>query len=434
MKEIIKKFIPDSALLFYHKALAWIAAVWYRQPSKELIVIGVTGTNGKSTTVNLIAKILEAAGHRAGLISTVNFKVDKREWLNNLKLTMPGRFYLQKLLRQMVSAGCKYAIVETSSEGIIQYRNIGIDYDMAVFTNLTVEHLASHGGFANYKHTKLKLFQQVASSRPKKIDGVDIPKVIVANVDDQHSTDFLNYQVDRRATYGIEGAADFRAEQVKTSEVGSEFVLDNTQFMLQLLGRFNVYNALAAIATTVQLGVELETARTALTDVAVVPGRMEKIDEGQEFTVLIDQAPEPVSLHQVYQTIKSWQPRHIIHVLGSAGGGRDQGRRPILGHIAAKNADLVIVTNEDPYDEDPQAIIDQVAAGAEQSGKKMGRDLFKIIDRRQAIREALEKAQPKDLVLVTGKGAEQALVVAGGKKIKWDDRKVAREELKKLRS
>ena len=477
VKEIIKKILPKSWLLTYHYWLAQIAAMVYWYPSKKMIVIGVTGTNGKSTTVNLIAKILEetdpagglssGAGNKVGIVSTVNFKVGDKEWLNPLKMTMPGRFYLQRLLRQMVRAGCGYVVLETSSEGLLQYRHLGIDYDAAVFTNLAPEHLDAHGGFDNYKKTKLKLPAQVANRPTKKINGRPVKRVLVANLDDRHAADFLDFEVDERYGYTAQsnvaasvsslrvrpwrtkqsdgtatlrddvGARSDRVEAVelnnfKISEDGISFAVQKTQFNLKLLGTFDLYNAGAAITTAQALGIELETARTALEKVDNVPGRLERIDRGQPFVVVVDYSPEPASLSEVYKTLKHWNHNKIIHLLGSTGGGRDTGRRPILGYIAGTHADYVVVTNEDPYDDDPQEIIDDVAVGAVQAGLTEGEEVFKFLDRREGIKKALSLAQGSDLVLITGKGSEQAMVVKGNKKIPWDDREVVREELEKL--
>ena len=432
MKTFLKKFTPAPVLSLYHKTLAILANLIYGRPSEQMIVIGVTGTNGKSTTVNLIAAILEEAGHKVGLTSTVNFKINKKEWLNDKKMTMLGRFALQKLLKQMVQAGCQYAVIETSSEGIKQCRHWGIDYDIAVFTNLTPEHLESHGGFANYQSAKGELFKKLKQNKKKN------QTVSVVNLDDDFAGYFLQFSADRKYGYGINfksdihGVEEVRAENIKMSGEGGDFSIKYQVLSIKLLGKFNVYNALAAACVGLSQGIGLETIAQGLAKVKVMPGRMEFINEGQDFNVLIDYAPEPESMKQLYQNIYDLKltSGKIIHVLGSAGGGRDKSRRPVLGQLAGDHADYVIVTNEDPYDEDPQNIIDQVAEGATRAGKSLNQELFKILDRHQAIKKALSLAKAGDLVLITGKGCEQAICVAGGKKVKWDDREVVREELK----
>lgn len=428
----MRKFIPRSLLNLYHWRTAIAAKIFYRDPSRALVVIGVTGTNGKSTTVNLIARILEEAGYKVGLVSTVNIKIGSEERLNTLKMTMPGRFYLQRILRKMVEAGCEFAVIETSSEGIAQYRHLGINYDAAVFTNLTAEHLAAHGGFENYKKAKLELFGKLALDQRKVLGGKAVPKIIMANADDRHAKEFLDFPADKKVTYSVANPSDFQAKNIKIEPTGINFEIRDSRFVIRLLGEFDVYNCLAAIAATSAFGINLETAKRALEKVSGIPGRMEKIETGQNFTALVDYAPEPTGLSYLYKTVKKWPHERIVHVLGSTGGGRDKSRRPILGYIAGTNADVVVVTNEDPYDDKPQEIIDDVAEGAERAGKVASQNLFKILDRRAAIAFALQSAKANDLVLVTGKGAEQAMVVARGRKIPWDDRKVIRELLREL--
>jgi UDP-N-acetylmuramoyl-L-alanyl-D-glutamate--2,6-diaminopimelate ligase len=439
MKNLLKKLIPAPLLLFYHRCLAVLAALFYNHPSEKLIVIGVTGTNGKSTTVNMIAKILEEAGYKVGLTSTYNFKIDKREWLNDKKMTMLGRLQLQNFLAKLVKAGCQYAVIETSSEGIKQSRHLGINYDIAVFTNLTPEHIESHGSFENYKKAKGKLFEHLVKSKRKVLNNKKIEKISVVNLDDKQANYFLQFEPDKIFGYGIEaknkvpGIEIIKADEIKISAGDTKFKINRTEFNLKLLAKFNIYNSLAAAAACLSMGIEIETIKKALEKIEVVPGRLEFINEGQKFKVLIDYAPESASMRSLYETVKLFDTNKIIHVLGSAGGGRDKSRRPILGQIAAQNADIVIITNEDPYDEEPNKIIDQVAQGAIEGGKVLNQNLFKILDRREAIKLALEKAAINDLILITGKGAEQAMVLKNNKMIKWDDRKAARELLEGLK-
>jgi len=433
IKEIIKKFIPGFLLRWYHKTLALAANIFYGFPSNKLVVIGVTGTNGKSTTVHLIAKMFEGAGFKVGATSTVGFKVASEECLNKKKMTMLGRFALQKLLRQMVAAGCRYAIIETSSQGVEQFRHLGVNYDVAVFTNLTPEHIEAHGGFENYKKAKGKFFAHLTAKPYKIIDGKKINKVSVVNLDDEHAKYFFEFPAGQKYGYGIKNQADIRAENIVLKNNGADFTVRGVPFHLNLMGEFNVYNSLAAAAVGLSQGLFLEVISEVLGKISGVPGRMEFIDEGQNFKILVDYAPEPESMRQLYKTVRGVgfvaNNGKIIHVLGSAGGGRDKSRRPILGRIAAENADYVIMTNEDPYDENPTEIIEQVAAGA--IGKQDGVNLFKILDRSEAIAKALGLANAGDLVIITGKGSEQAICVANNKKIPWDDREKVREILKK---
>ncbi len=439
MKSFLKKIIPRSLLQSYHQMLALFAASWYGHPSDKLIVIGVTGTNGKSTTVEIIARIFEAIGARVGFTSTVRFKIAEREWLNNKKMTMLGRFALQKLVRDMVRAGCKYAVIETSSEGIAQYRHLGINYDVAVFLNITPEHIESHGSFENYRAAKAELFAHLSRRPRKKIDETTIPKIAVVNLDDENASYFLQFKADqkmgfatREASSPVEGIDEvLRATQIEVGRDGNKFSVAGVSFRTPLRGAWNVSNAMAGIAVGTAFGLPLEQIRSGIEDMETVPGRMEFIDEGQPFTVVIDYAPQPQSVAALYDFLRLVPRKHTIHVIGSAGGGRDKSRRPILGELAAKNADVVIVTNEDPYDEDPMTIINQVAEGAERVGKKEGENLFRILDRVEAVKKAVSLAEAGDLVVLTGKGAEQAIVVKNGKKIPYDEREVVRRFLKR---
>ena len=442
MFSTLKKLVPKPLLQAYHWALSLLAAAWYAWPSKRLVVIGVTGTNGKTTVVNLIARILEEAGEKVGLTSTVNFRIAGEDKLNDMKMTMPGRFFLQKMLHRMVEAGCRFAVIETSSQGLEQHRHLGVEYDVAVFTNLTPEHIEAHGGFENYKAAKLKLFRHLTRHPRKELPMRGcIKKVAVVNLESEHAWDFLDVAADKKYGFLAEGSgtaagkaawpmAVVKALDVKLEASGSGFTVRDTRFALKMPGRYNVLNALAAISVGLSQGIPLETMSKALAKVDNVPGRFERIEEGQDFSVIVDYAPEPESLRQVYAAIDRMPRNRLIHVLGSAGGGRDVARRPILGRLAGEKADVAIVTNEDPYDDDPSVIIGQVAAGALEAGKKEGETLFRIDDRREAIRKAIALAGPGDVVLMTGKGAEQAIVGRGGKLTPWDERKAAREALR----
>lgn len=428
LKKIIKKFLPKVFLSAYHYGLARLAHWLYFSPSQKLIVIGVTGTNGKTTTVNLISQLLECLGHKTALSSTVNFKVAYQERLNDKKMTMLGRLQTQKFLRQAVKNGCEYAIIETSSQGIEQWRHSGINYDAVVFTNLTPEHIEAHGSFENYRAQKEKLFQHLCASKRKKIKGIEIPKIIIANSDDDEIFRLKKYHADKFISYGFASKADYQGQNLKLEQGLASFDLEGQHINTQLLGEFSAYNVLASLAVIKALGLSFQQARAC--KIGGVPGRQEIISQGQNFKVMVDYAPEPVGLEKLYQALAALPHKKLIHILGSTGGGRDKARQPILGQLAGKNADIVIVTNEDPYDDDPWEIINNVAAGALQTGKVENKNLFKILDRKEAIARAISFAEKDDLVLITGKGAEQAICVADGKKIPWDDRVAAREILK----
>ena len=443
MKNLLKKLLPKSFLKLYHKTLALFSAFVYGFPSDKLIVIGITGTKGKSSTSNLLVKILEEAGFKVGLSSTICFQIAEKEWINDKKMTMLGRFALQKMLRQMVMAGCKYAVIETSSEGIAQYRHLGINYDVVLFTNLTPEHLESHGGFENYKKAKGKLFSHLTQNKHKIIDNKKVEKVIIANLDDSNAGYFLSFQADKKFGYKIITQENLfqldsliSASDIRLNSDGAVFSLDSHLFCTNLLGMFNVYNCLAAITVAESQNIDFETSLSALKKVKVIPGRMEFINRGQNFKFIVDYAHEPASLNEMYRTLLDSSILHtdskIIHILGSAGGGRDKSRREVLGKIAGEKADIVIITNEDPYDDDPNEIIEQVALGPISEGKVLEKDLFKVFDRRQAISRAIGMALANDIVVITGKGSEQAIIVTNSQALPWDDRKVAGEELEKF--
>ncbi len=440
MIHFLRKITPKWLRWMYHRVLARIAALYYRNPSDKMVVIGVTGTSGKSTTSYMLTRILENAGYRVGLASTIMFKVGKKEWLNDKKMTMVGRFELQRLLAKMASANCQYVVVETTSEGIVQSRHIGINYDVAVFTNLYPEHIESHGSFENYKAAKLKLFSHLESSRHKLIHNQRVPKVVVANLDDEHATDFLNVKVDHKFGYSVEEKKATSVQQViRATSISKEksfidFAVDQTAFRLHFLGEHNVSNALAAITVAKYLGISLPKISDCLSTVYGVPGRLELISEGQPFTVIVDYAFEPRAMTKLYDAVENLGGHRIIHVLGGTGGGRDRARRAVIGELAGTKADVVIITNEDPYDEDPWQIMEDVVEGVRKAGKNEGVDYFMIEDRAEAITKAVSIAQEGDVVLITGKGSEQAIVVEKGEKIPWDDREIAREAINNVAS
>jgi UDP-N-acetylmuramoyl-L-alanyl-D-glutamate--2,6-diaminopimelate ligase len=463
---IIKRCIPIKLFRAlqpaYHWLLAALAAACYGWPSNKLIVIGVTGTTGKTTTVYLIARLLVAAGFKVGFTSTAMFNDGQKEWLNDKKMTMVGRFFTQKILKQIVKNGCQYAIVETTSQGIEQFRHRFINYDILIFTGLYPEHIEAHGGFANYKRAKGKLFAHLkrcrtkyvddgkkvvkADSGLKKIEANRVKKTIIANADDEHAGYFLDFWAENRWGYKLKTQNSKLEAQssklqinivgygnIKSNNQGVNFVAGESEIKLKLLGEYNAANAMNAVCLGLSQGLELEKIKGGLEKVEAVPGRMEIIrNKKPDFIVVIDYAFEPGALKKVYDTILKLHHKKIIHVLGSAGGGRDVARRPRLGALAGQLADIVIVTNEDPYDDDPKLIIDQVAAGVLNVGKALGKNLFKIEERRQAIGRALSMAGSGDIVFITGKGCEQAICLAGGVKMPWDDRRAVREELERI--
>lgn len=469
MLEKIKKLIPRNLFKAlqppYHFLIALCAAIVYHFPSRRMIVIGVTGTAGKTSTVYLIAKTLSAAGYKTGFTSTAIFSDGDKEWLNDKKMTMPGRFFIQRTLHQMWKNGCRYAIVETTSEGIKQFRHRFINYDILVFTNLYPEHIESHGSFEKYKEAKGRLFAHLKhcatkyindkkivvrpSSNLKKLNFTRVFKTIIVNGDDEQADYFLNFWSEEKTVYSLHPETNFETffknlsseAQVKDFKVikGSNIIstaqgvsleIEDEPVNLKLLGEFNALNALAAYAVAKNQNLENKKIIAGLESVSGLAGKLELISAGQNFTAIVDYSFEPRAMEKLYEVISLIPHNKVIHLLGSAGGGRDTARRPILGKIAAEKADIVIVTNEDPYDDDPMEIINQVAEGAENAAgakKILNQNLFKILDRREAIKKALELAEEGDILLFTGKGAEQHICVAEGQKIPWDERQIVHD-------
>jgi len=446
LKSKIKKLMPEQLVSFYHFCLAVLATFYYGFPSKKMVVIGITGTKGKTSAANFIWSVLTAGGYKAGLIGTINIRIGEIEMINKYHMTMPGRFILQKTLKQMLDAGCEYCIVETTSEGIKQWRHYGIFYDLAVFTNLSPEHLQSHGGsFERYKAAKGKIFAALTENSHKIIKGKKIEKIIIANGDNPHADYYLSFQADKKITYGVEDVSafsakladsagkDFSAREIKNTPNGLEFSVKSDRYQINILGRFNVYNALPAIIIGSMLGIGFDKIKEGLKNLKIIPGRMEKIDEGQNFLIFVDYAHEKESMNAALSAAEDLLDKNkgkIIVLLGAQGGGRDRAKRPALGEISAKKADFVIVSNDDSYEDDPKEIAEDIARAAEKFGKTREKNLFVIEDRRKGISKALSLANKNDVVLITGKGAEQS-IITGGKHYPWDDRIVVREELNK---
>ena len=407
----VKKLIPKSVFDFfapmYHTALAYAGAFLYGFPSHSMKVIGVTGTKGKSTTVFLISKLFEGAGEPVAAIGSLGFKIKDKEWPNNLKMTMPGRFKLQKFLAQARKAGCKHVVLEVTSEGIKQKRHLGIKFDCAVFTNLHKEHLESHGSFDNYYKAKQELFKRTEN-------------IHVLNGDDPHMKLFSDFHAKRKIFYGID-TGDMRAGNVQLRDGASSFEVYGTKFDINFGGRFNIYNCLAALAVGAMYGIDLPKSKPIIEKVANIKGRMEYVQKSP-FSVVVDYAHTPDSLEAVYKTLKPAKGK-LICVLGAAGGGRDKWKRPEFGKIASLYCDQIILTDEDPFDENPSQILSEIRSGI----TNYQLPITNILDRREAIKAAIVSAEVGDVVVITGKGSEISMAVAGGKKIPWSDRDIVAE-------
>lgn len=423
LKQFFRKIIPNKLILLTHKSRSVLAIILYGFPGRKIRAIAIAGTKGKTTTANLIARILEKNGYKVAMLSTANFQIGNKKWLNNIKLTTPSPFYLQKFLKKAVSKKCDYAIVEISSHGLVQHRHMGISYKTVVLTNMMSDHLDYHKTYENYKNSHNALIT-------KNLEN------LIVNYDDEDCRSFLEASGVKKYVFSLKGYREIKdARLIKAEEMifdgkGSKFVISTWDGKQKIdspfMGEINVYNSLAAASVCLAEGVDLSVIKEALELTENIPGRLEKVDEGQKFQVIIDYAHSPDSLENVYKTIKPNVKNKMIAVLGGT-GDRDKTYRARCGALADRYADIVVVTNEDPYSEDPEDIINQVISGIR--NKIMNRNLFRISDRREAIKKAFELAGDGDTAIITGKGAEQ-FIVAGDKKIPWDDRVVAREEIR----
>lgn len=412
---IIKKFIPHNIFRAfqpsYHYLFALLAAIVYRFPSRRIKVVAVTGTKGKTSTTEIVNAILEEAGYRTAIAGTLRFKVGEQEERNLYKMTIPGRFFVQHFLRRAVRAECDWVILEMTSEGARQFRHKFINFDALIFTNLSPEHIESHGSFENYKDAKLSIARALANSKKR-------PRIIVANADNQYANEFLSVDADTKTTYSLKDAEPYTLEKDSTT-----FTFMGSPLHAHLSGSFNLSNMLAGISFARTIGITPEVIRRALEKFHGIRGRVERVNAGQDFDVIIDYAHTTDSLEKVYEV---FQDSRKICVLGGTGGGRDSWKRPAMGGIAGAHCDEIILTNEDPYDEDPQKIVSEIMAGITGTHAEI------IMDRREAIAHALSLAKTGDAVIITGKGTDPYIMGPNGTKTEWDDAAIAREQLTKL--
>jgi UDP-N-acetylmuramoyl-L-alanyl-D-glutamate--2,6-diaminopimelate ligase len=436
----MKKIIPQSIKNIYHLFQAILANFWYGFPSRKIKIIGVTGTNGKTTTVQMIAKVLEEAGYKVAVNSTINFKIGGKEWVNKTKFTTLSSFKVQKFISDAVKEKCDYLVLETSSHSLDQYRVWGIKYEVAVITNVTREHLDYHQDMENYRKAKCRLFEKA--------------NVAIVNLDMEKPEEYLDcgarekygfttqvqsskFKVQNsRSELKVIGASEINLGisesefEIATALAGSRLGGKNLKFSISLPGLFNVENALAAVCVGLSQNINLETISKALEKIKGIPGRMEYVPNSKGLNIIVDYAVTPDSLEKLYGLIKHINAGNnkIISVFGAC-GERDRGKRPIMGKIVSNCADYVFVTNEDSYNEDPGQIINEVAGGIRD--KKENENFWKILDRREAIKKALALAKTGDFIVITGKGAEEIMAV-GNKRIEWNDKKVILEELERL--
>ena len=407
-------------------ALGPLAAAVYGDPSTKLRLVGVTGTDGKTTTTHLIAHVLNACGLGCGYLSSVGFDYGAGFELNASHMTTLEATSIQSMLARAVTAGRQSMAVEASSEGLAQARLEGCDFDVGVFTNLTRDHLDFHGSMERYLAAKGILFEMLARPTAKRS-----LRAAVLNADDPASEYLRGRSQTPVLTYGLSPRADFAASQVESEGFALSFMLRYRDIelpaRLSLLGRFNAYNSLAAVAVATSQGIDLPAAVAALASFPGVPGRLERIDRGQPFAVFVDIASTAAALDNVLAALRPATSGRLWVVFGAA-GGRDPVRRTGMGEIAARLADRCVLTNEDPRDEDPDAIIDAIAGALRAAGRAEGPDFVRIPDRRAAIRFAFENASAGDTVLLAGKATETTMVFSDGA-VPWDERAIARELL-----
>ena len=412
-------------------ALANLACAFYQYPAQQLCTIGITGTDGKTTTCNLVSAILEAAHIRTGLMTTANFRIAGQEWDNATRQSTLEALDIQQYLRRMLDNKVTHAVIETTSHGLELQRVRGCAFDIGVVTNITHEHLDFHKTLANYRRAKARLFEMLEPTRDK---GLGVHPSAILNRDDSSYDILKPYCNVPILDYGLDERAAVRAVDVQLSANSTRFraILPDSELMIetQLVGQFNISNSLAAIATAYSLGVVPSDIAQGLAHVTGVTGRMERIDEGQSFTVIVDYAHTPDSLEKVLAILRPLTPGKLMVVFGSA-GERDRQKRPIMGRIAAQMTDFFVITDEDPREENREAILHAIAEGAEAVGKRQGIDFLCVADRTEAIATAFAHAKVGDTVLLAGKGHEQSIII-GTEKIPWDDRQVARSQLRRL--
>lgn len=410
---VLKKLLPvwfvRPLLPLYHRVLSFLLAASYSFPARSLTVIGVTGTKGKSSVSDMLFTVLRHAGYPTAVAGTIRFAINDESEPNLFKMTLPGRGFIHAFLAKAKKAGAKYAVVEITSESVRQSRHKHLFLNGLIFTNLQKEHIESHGSFENYAAAKLEIGKELERSSKR-------PRAMFANKDNLHSAPYLKLAVEEQHPFSYD-----EASEIELGAGQASFTYKGVRFTLQLPGSFSIMNSLAVIKAAEFLDVPLPTIAEALASLERIPGRTERIEEGQPFTAIVDYAHTPDSLQALYDAY----PVRKICVLGNTGGGRDTWKRPEMGRIADTACTEVILTDEDPYDEDPRQIVEAMAEGMERTPRI-------IMDRREAIKTALSLAASGDAVLVTGKGTDPYIMRANGEKESWSDAAVVREELRKL--
>ncbi len=439
MKKILfflRKIIPKPIFNFYHYLWSLLFALICGFPSKKIVIIGITGTKGKTTVAYLTYYLLTKLGFKTALSSSEYFFIGEEKIENKSRLTMPGHGFLQKFLKQAVKDKCEIAVLEVTSEGLMQNRHSFIDFDITVFIGLHPEHIEHHGSYEAYRNSKGKLFQALSKSKVRKtLRGLLIRKTIIVNADDFEADYFLNFRAEQKISYGLEtkiqDSFQITPQSYKITPKGLEFTIENKKFSSPLLGKFNLYNILASFSIIKALGFPINNLDEFLKDFQGLPGRME-IVKAKGFKVVIDYAHTPHSIEEVFKTVlELLKPKRLLCLIGSAGGLRDKWKRPIIGEIAAKYCHYIVISNEDPFNEDPMNIIKSIELGAKRylAEFEIEKPIEIIPDRKEAIQRLINLAEKGDVVITVGKGNEPSIAFKDYS-LPWNEKEVVLEAIK----
>jgi UDP-N-acetylmuramyl-tripeptide synthetase len=439
MKKILnflRKIIPNPFFLAYHYFLSFVFALITCFPSKKIVVIGITGTKGKSTVSYLTYFLLKNLGIKPALSSSEFILIGDKKIDNKNRMTMPGRGFLHRFLKEALQNKCEVAILEITSEGLAQYRHSFIDFDIAVFLNLHPEHIERHGSYEAYRKAKGKLFKSLSKSKQRKyLRGTKIKKTIIVNADDFEADYFLSFRAEQKITFSLESNLpdyqfNLRPSSYKISSKGIEFNLEGKKFTSPLLGKLNLYNLLASLSILKALNLPINNLDNAIREFKGLPGRME-ILPAKGFKVVIDYAHTPHSIEEVYKTvIELLKPKRMLCLIGSA-GSRDKWKRPVIGEIAAKYCNYVVIADEDPFEEEPEEILKAIEMGAKRylSEYEIEKPIEVIQDRKKAISRLIELAEKGDIIVTIGKGNEPSIVYKD-KIVPWNEKEVILSALK----
>lgn len=436
MKNKIRKFIPQKILLFYHYLWSLFFALLYKFPSRKIIIIGITGTKGKTSTSYLVYYLLKNLGFKTALSCSEFFLIDDKIIENKSRLTMPGRGFLQKFLKQAVDSKCEIAVLEVTSEGLMQNRHAFIDFDFAVFLNLHPEHIEHHGSYENYRRDKGKLFKSLEKSKTQKfLRGSRVKKTIIVNIDDFEADYFLSFKAEQKINFSLESTLTdnylIKPSYYKIKKSGIDFIIDNKKFFSPLKTKADLYNILASLSVVKAFGFSINNLDEAIKEFKGLPGRFDII-EAKGFKIIVDYAHTPHSIEELYKSIISlFKPQRLLCLVGSAGGIRDKWKRPVIGEIAAKYCNYIVITDEDPFDEDPNQILKSIEIGAKNylAEFEIEKPVEIIPNRKDAIFKLVEIAKKGDVIVSIGKGNEPNIVYKD-KIISWNEKEIFLEALK----